>query len=160
MPSEFRVEKIRAAATLTLSNGASLVGYFFVAGASARHAGVERIADVLNGADRFFPFEVIDAGGGPRTGLYNRDHVVLVMLASGDEARDSGYDVAAPRRVSMLLSNNVRITGFVRVEQPYGHDRLSDYARGSRQFEYVEAATATFIVNLRHVVELTESSDQ
>ena len=60
--SEFRVEKSRAEATLTLSNGASVRGCFFVAGSSRTHAGPERVKDVLNGETGFFPFEVTAAG--------------------------------------------------------------------------------------------------
>jgi hypothetical protein len=157
MLSEFRVEKGRTTATLVLSNGSTVRGVFFVAPASATHAGPERIKDVLNAESGFFPFEVSGARS-PKTVLLNRDHVVVVTPASSDEPfTDPGYEVATQRTVSMLLTNGQRLTGSVRVFRPLGRDRLSDYARANERFRYIEAAGAsTMIVNTTHVIELTE----
>ena len=75
-PSDFRVEKTRAQAALTLSNGQFVTGCFFVAGGSARREGPERVGDLLNSEPGFFPFEIVEADG-PRTVLFHRDHVVM-----------------------------------------------------------------------------------
>lgn len=156
--SEFRVEKSRAEATLTLSNGTSVHGCFFVAGNSRTHAGPERVNDVLNGETGFFPFEARRPEG-PRTILYNRDHVVFVALADKDEPRrDPGHDVATERTVTMLMSNGTRLHGSVRVFRPQGRDRLSDFARAEETFRYLEAHNITYIINVHHVVELAEET--
>lgn len=156
--SEFRVEKSRAEATLTLSNGTSAQGCFFISGNSRTHAGPEGIHDVLNGESGFFPFEARKPEGS-RTILYNRDHVVYVALADKDEPRrDPGYDVATKRIVTMLMSNGTRLRGGVRVFRPHGSDRLSDFARASEDFRYLESEQATYIINVHHLVELTEES--
>jgi hypothetical protein len=60
--SEFRVEKRRAEAELTLSTGVRVKGAFFLAGSSAGHAGPERVGNLLNGDPGFFPFELSDNG--------------------------------------------------------------------------------------------------
>ena len=44
-PSEFRVVKERARAVLTLSNGQTPRGFFFVASGSPRHTGGELVGD-------------------------------------------------------------------------------------------------------------------
>ena len=156
--SQFRVEKLRTEATLTLSNGTSVRGCFFVAGSSRTHAGPERIKDVLNGETGFFPFEVAESGRSS-TILYNRDHVVMVELADTGEAHiDPGYDVATVRSVSMLLSSGARLRGAVRVYRPQGRDRLSDFARAAETFRYLEAERATYLINVRYVVELAEET--
>ena len=80
MSSEFRVEKHRAEAELTLSTGTRIKGAFFLSDSSAGHVGPERVADLLNGEQGFFPFEL--AGGTPRTVLYNRAHVTTISLTS------------------------------------------------------------------------------
>ena len=156
--SEFRVEKRRAAAEVTLASGLTLRGSFFLAGSSASHTGPERVADLLNTESGFFPFEV-DAASGRETALYNRSHLVCVkLLEDGSEARlDPGYELATERHVAMLLSNGRRISGAVRIYRPAGRDRLSDYTRSSDAFRYLEAADATFIVNSTHIVELRET---
>ena len=157
-PSEFRVEKSRAAATLTLSNGSSVHGCFFIAGGSRTHAGPEGVKDVLNGETRFFPFDA-DGRDGPRTVLYNREHVMFVALEDREEPRRApGYDVATERIVTLLMSNGTRLSGAVRVYCPQGHDRLSDFASAPETFRYLECAQATYIINVHHVVELIEET--
>jgi hypothetical protein len=155
-PSQFRVAKLRTGAALTLSNGASVRGYFFVSGGSKTHAGPERIKDVLNGEVGFFPFEASGLTGSS-TVLYNREHIVMVELADGEEARsEPGYDVAVRRIVTVQFSTGARVRGSVRVYRPQGSDRLSDFARSGETFRYLEAQTATYIINIRHVLELAE----
>ncbi|HWW84220.1 MAG TPA: hypothetical protein VNZ26_11485 [Vicinamibacterales bacterium] len=153
--SDFRVEKSRTNAIVTLSTGESAHGYFFIAKASARLTGPERVGELLNGQDGFFPFEISE-GSYNRTVLYNRLHVVVVMLADSEAQRDPGYEVAARRTISVLLSNGRRLIGNVRIYQPDGHDRLSDWAREGQGFRYVETEEGTFLVNLMHVIEVSE----
>jgi hypothetical protein len=156
--SEFRVEKSRVEATLTVSNGASVRGCFFISANSRTHAGPEGVIDVLNGDAGFFPFEVHEAG---RTSaiLFNRHHIIFVELDDRKEAhRDPGYDVAVERAVTMLLSNGARLRGTVRVFRPQGRDRVSDFTRTEEIFRYLETANATYLVNFRHVLELVEET--
>jgi len=154
-PSEFRVEKRRVEATVTLSSGESALGCFFVAAGSARHEGPERVGELLNAESGFFPFERHD-GGPPRTVLYNRAHLVVVELAEPEAQRVSGYEVATRRHASIVLSNGRRLVGAVRVYRPEGRDRISDWARDPLLFRYVETAHATLLVNVQHIVEVSE----
>jgi hypothetical protein len=155
-PSEFRVQKSRADATLTLSNGTSVHGCFFISGNSRTHAGPEGVKDVLNTETGFFPFDSTRPDGST-TILVNRDHVVCVKLEDKDEPRrDPDYDVATQKIVTMLMSNGTRLRGSVRISRPHGSDRLSDFARGPEAFRYLETDAATYIINVHHLVELTE----
>ena len=87
--SEFRVEKYRAEAVLTLSSGRTVAGCFFVANGSARHAGRERVGDLLNSEAGFFPFE-IRTDGQVETVLFHRAHIVMVVLSENEARRDPG----------------------------------------------------------------------
>jgi hypothetical protein len=158
--SEFRVEKRRAQAELTLSTGTRIQGAFFLAGSSAGHAGPERVGDLLNSEQGFFPFEL--AGGGhPQTVLYNRAHVTTIALPPNviEAQLEPGYDLAIKRRVSILLSTGTRVAGTVSVYQPIGRDRLSDYAHIEERFRYLETADHTLIINSAHIVELVEIAE-
>ena len=158
--SDLRIEKRRTEAELTLATGTTVHGCFFLAASSATHA-PERVGDLLNTEAGFFPFE-LSRQGRPETVLYNRAHVVVVTLlaASATEAQlEPGYAVATERGVRMLLSNGRTIEGCVRVYQPSGRDRLSDYARAPQLFHYVETPRATLIVNTAHIVELRETNE-
>jgi hypothetical protein len=158
--SQFRIEKRRALASLTLTTGATVRGCFFLSGSHATHAGPERVADLLNADTGFFPFE-LPGELGARTVLYNRSQVVVVtLLEETIEAQlDPGYSVATEREVRVLLSNGRFVEGCVRVYRPSGRDRLSDYARTPETFRYLETADATVIVNTAHIVELLETSE-
>lgn len=158
--SEFRIEKRRAEAALTLTTGTTVRGCFFLSGSSASHSGPERVADLLNAEPGFFPFEM-NSGGTPYTVLYNRAQLVLVtLLEETIEAQlDPGYSVATEREIRILLSNGRAVEGRVRVYRPSGRDRLSDYARAPEVFRYVETAEGTVIVNADHIVELRETTE-
>src|SRR5688572_16973212 len=119
--SEYRVEKKRADAELTLTTGATVKGCFFLWSSSQSHAGPERVGDLLNEQAGFFPFELEDG----RTTLFNRSHVVVIRLPAQtfDVRLETGYEVASRRLVSMLLSTGDRIAGTVSVFRPAGRDR-------------------------------------
>jgi hypothetical protein len=158
--SEFRIEKRRAEAELTLSTGTRVKGAFFLAGSSAGHVGPERVGDLLNDEPGFFPFELAGGGSG-RTVLYNRAHVTTIALPPNvmEAQLDPGYELASMRRVSILLSTGTRVTGTVAVCQPIGYQRLSDYAHVGAMFRYLETADHTLIINFAHVVELLEIAE-
>jgi hypothetical protein len=158
--SEFRIEKRRAEAALTLTTGTTVRGCFFLAGSSASHSGPERVADLLNAETGFFPFE-LNTGTAPYTVLYNRAQLVLVTLLEEtiEVQLDPGYSVAIEREVRILLSNGRAVEGRVRVYRPTGQDRLSDYARAGEVFRYVETADGTVVVNADHIVEFRETTE-
>ena len=158
--SEFRIEKRRAEAALTLTTGATVRGHFFLAGSSATHAGPERVADLLNGETGFFPFELTTSGV-PHTVLYNRTQLVMVSLLEEiiEPQLDPGYSVAPERAIRILLSNGDAVEGRIRVYRPSGRDRLSDYASAPEVFRYVETPGGTVIVNAEHIVELRETTE-
>lgn len=153
--SQFRVEKRRAEAELALASGDCLRGCFFLAGSSATHTGPERVMDLLNSESGFFPFETADPED---TVLVNRVHLVSArLLTTAREAQlDSGYDVATVRQIVMRLSTRALLRGTVRVYRPEGRDRLSDYARSTEYFRYLENDQGTFIVNSAHIVTVSE----
>lgn len=151
--SEFRVEKRREAAEVTLVTGVTLSGVFFLAGSSHLHTGPERVIDLMNLEAGFFPFET--AVG---TMLVNRTHVLKVALPPQmiEAQLDAGYDVATRRTVQVLLTTGDTVTGTVAVYRPPGRDRLSDYARIEEPFRYLELAERTLLINSAHIVALTE----
>lgn len=154
-PSEFRIEKRRAEADLTLATGATIRGCFFLSSSSSSHAGPERVGDLLNAETGFIPFELTTGD----TALYNRSQIVLVRLPpdTTEPQLEPGYEVATRCPVSILLSTGRRVSGTVSIFCPVGRDRLSDYTRTDHHvFRYVELADHALIVNTAHIVELRE----
>ena len=157
LASEFRFEKRRADAIVTMTGAEPVRGCFFTAPSSTRHQGGERISDLLNAETGFFPFEM-QTESGPRTMLFNPAHVVTVEVFDDEVRRDPGYAVAPRREVSIVLSNGQRLTGAVRVYRPEGRDRLSDWTHQPERFRYLETADRTLIINAAHIVAVTEVS--
>lgn len=153
--SEYRIEKARVEAIVTMSNGDSVEGCFFVSSNSPRHDGPERVGDLLNSDTGFLPFERHD-GEGVRSVIYNRDHLFVVALRDPEANHEPGYEVATPRIVSVLLANGQRIVGSIRVFRPERRDRVSDWARFGKRFRYIETDGTTYLVNLDHVIEVCE----
>jgi len=155
--SEFRFEKERVTATLTLAPGRLVDGSFFLAAHTSIRSGRERVGDLLNGQTGFFPFELRNGN----TVLYNRAHLVVVALEPpiSEAERDLAYDTATHRRVSVVLSTGMHVEGTVAVYGGRGHDRLSDYARTPEPFHYLETRKNTLLVNAAHIVELTDFPD-
>jgi hypothetical protein len=118
--------------------------------------GSERVGDVLNLEDGFFPFGT-DSG----TTLINRAHVLKVILpATVIEAQlDAGYETAKRRQVTLLLTNGEEVSGMVSVYLPEGRDRLSDFARLHDRFRYVELPDRTVLVNSTHIVAMSEVAE-
>jgi hypothetical protein len=154
--SQYRFEKHQVAASLLLSTGEVRHGCFFVVASLSTHEGPERVGDLLNTSERFFPFQHDDGS----TGQYSRAHIVLVRLPVGvtEEELEPGYSVALQREVRLTLSTGPALEGTVFVTGPIGRERLSDYVRNSKPFWYVVTPLGTVIVNSAHVVELVETS--
>jgi hypothetical protein len=155
--SQFRIEKRRASAVVTVTGAEPVRGSFFTVGGTPQHQGGERIGDLLNAEPGFFPFEM-QTESKPRTMMLNRAHVITVEIFDDEARRDPGYGVAMRRDISILLSNGQRITGAVRVYRPEGRDRLSDWTRQPEPFRYLETPESTLIVNAAHIVAVTEVS--
>jgi len=155
--SQFRFEKNRAEAVVTLAGAEPVRGWFFTATGTTRYHGGERIGDLLNTEKGFLPFEM-QGESNKRTLLLNRAHVITVEIFDDEARRDPGYNVAQRRDVSILLSNGERVHGTVRVYQPEGRNRLSDWTRQPETFRYLETPAATLIVNAAHIVAVTEVS--
>jgi len=153
--SEFRFEKRRADAIVTVTGAEPVRGCFFTAAGTTHTLGGERIGDLLNAEPGFFPFEM-QTDSNPRTMMLNRAHVITVEIFDDEARRDPGYAVAVRRDVSILLSNGHRINGAVRVYRPEGRDRLSDWTHQPETFRYLETPEGTLIVNAAHIVALTE----
>jgi hypothetical protein len=60
----------------------------------------------------------------------------------------------------MLFSDGHELKGVVSVYRPQGHDRVSDFARSPDQFSYLETPNVTYLVNVRHLIELVEETSQ
>ena len=156
--SEFRVEKERIDAVITLSNGDSTQGHFFVARGSAHYSGPERVGELLNAGAGVLSLRAARSACEPDGPVQPPSRWSWSRWPRTRRRRVPGYDVATERFVSVLLSNGDRVAGAVRVYRPEGRDRLSDWARNADIFRYIETGETTLLVNIAHVIEVSEVS--
>ena len=119
-----------------------------------RSSGGRTVVDLLNLETGFFPFE-IRSGGGTQTVLYHRAHVITSSLPENEAPRD-----AATRSPSAATSGSCCRTAAASRRRPglpaRGRDRLSDWARQPETFRYVETDEGHVLVNVAHIVAVTE----
>ena len=154
--SDLRIQKRRSEAGVRLTTGQMWHGNFFTSSGSPLHAGAERIGDLLNAENGFLPFERRDEDG-LQTMILNRAHVVAVAVSRDEPSQEPGYGMARRQAVSMLLSTGLRVTWSIRVYQPEGHNRLSDWSRSRDAFLYLETDAMALLVNRAHIVEISET---
>ena len=153
--SEYRFEKRRAAAVVTMVGGEVARGSFFTP-AIRPAATAENVSRTCSTPKRaFFPSKwKAPTSRGPS--CYNRSHLISAEIFDNEAGLDPDYAVASRRPVSILLSNGRRIEAFVRIASPAGRDRLSDWTRLPEVFRYVEFGDSILIVNAAHIVAFTE----
>lgn len=153
--SPFRMDKRRIEARLTLTTGSTVEGSFFLGDTTVAGDGPERVDTLLNHATGFLPFERAQDGQ-RQVVLQSVDHIALVTLFHGEAQEVPGYEVARVRAVALQLSNGARVSGHIRVYQPDGRNRVSDWSQEPSAFRYLETEQGTMLVNINHVVEIIE----
>ena len=67
--------------------------------------------------------------------------------------------MATPCDVTLRLVTGARLEGTIRIQEPKGRGRLSDWTRQSEPFRHVEIGNHTTIVNTSHILEISEVSE-
>ena len=151
--SQFRVEKRRAEAELTLATGATLHGSFFLAASTPTQVGPERVADLLNAETGFFPFDSVVVPRPERSSSTARTSSPC-GCSSRSRKRSSRPDTGrdgAPRRDDACQRHAARGVGARLLSE--GTRPVERLGAIRRVFRYLETARHTFIVNTAHVVE-------
>ena len=152
----FRVEKRRVAATIELDSGEKIEGAFLCAPRSARHAGRETVAELLNATPRFVPFF---AGEDSHHALVNKRRIRRVHLGDADLPGDPEIlaNFTEPRTVRLKLESGDTLEGDTRVSAPVGHTRTLDLLNESGSFLHLDAGDDHEIVNLDFVVSAEDA---
>jgi hypothetical protein len=120
---DYRIEKTRIPVTLTMLGGDELHGHIFVSAVAPHGFGSEQPADLFNGSEPFFPFE-LDSG---EVILIAKDRVAEVSglgHPEDDTMRHLGSRMAL---VQVMLAGGAVRFGAVRLELPADRPRLVDY---------------------------------
>ena len=123
--NRFRVEKLRRAVSVVLTDGRRLEGDVFLAERTRVRAEPEEPMDLLNGDEPFFPYFLDEQ----EVLLLAKAQVVRAETAApdGSLAADMPDGVMA---VEITLIDGSAVSGFVPVEKRGEHTRLLDFLNG------------------------------
>ncbi|GAC1517412.1 MAG: hypothetical protein NVS1B4_17550 [Gemmatimonadaceae bacterium] len=155
--SDFRIEKLRVAVTLTTSTGERMVGEMFVQTSARHRTGPEEPLDVLNDGDAWLPFVTVEGD----TVLVAKTQIAEVELPAddvgddgieGEHERETGPGVRAAT-VSLRLAFGAVRVGSIDMEIAVGRPRLLDYLnRHTDAFIVLRGASGCRLIN-RQMIE-------
>jgi hypothetical protein len=128
----------------------------FLAERTDRHAGCERMGEMLNGSRVFVP--VVDTRGG--LVFLRRDAIRMVVLSAAEHpdetlvALDGGGEVMAAD-VDIVFHDGQVATGVMRYVARGEHRRIQDHLNGGGHFLVLESRDQVTFVNTLHVLEVS-----
>lgn len=121
MTEAYRIKKVRAAARMELEGAGTIDGLVFLQPSMPYRSGPQRLLELLNEPDPFFPFET-------STGdflLVAKDRVV--RMDCDDLPDETGPEVGHTVRVMLHLHDDRVVTGALAVEVRAERPRLLDF---------------------------------
>jgi hypothetical protein len=149
----FRVIKRLVPIRVRLTTGRQISALVKCAEQAEHHRGRERVKDLLNAPEPLLPLwnEVSQTST-----LVNKRFIELVELVEPDLASEDMPDLSTHRAVTILLSSESGLRGSLYVSSPPGHERTLDFLNGGDRFFYLESETGVQVVNIEHVVTVTD----
>jgi hypothetical protein len=147
---DLRVPKKRVPVEIVLPGGAVRHVAVFLAEAAPNHPGPERLSDILNGAEEFFP--AFDEAEKAMTFL-RRGAGALARVASEIEPEDDAATIPTENEVEITLQDGTSLRGLVAYVRP-GNARLVDFLNERDPFFRLIEREATTLVSRAHVARV------
>jgi hypothetical protein len=160
MADEFQIQTRGMDVEVALCSSTVVRGRVFLHSATERHGGSEKVEDVLNRKETFFPLAVRE--NGDRTLLINKQQVLFVKIPA---TPSKGYIAERTIKswavqVSIEMVQGAPLQGVVHFTQPPGRDRTLDGLNEAQGFLCLVQESAFLYVNLLHVVLMRERGPQ
>lgn len=150
--NRFRVEKLRRAVSVVLTDGRRLDGDVFLAERSRVRAEPEEPIDLFNGDEPFFPFFLDE-----QEVLLLAKAQVIRAEAAAPEGSLSAEMPDGAMAVEIALIDGSAVSGFVPVEKRGEHTRLLDYLNGyARRFIPVFWGEQVCLVNRMQIASVSQ----
>ncbi|MBI2838670.1 MAG: hypothetical protein HYX75_10160 [Acidobacteria bacterium] len=148
----YSVPKASVKVKVVMTAGAPRVGMAFVAEAARDHAGHQRLEDMLNEPESFFPLAT-------KSGFVLLNKRNLLYLTTTDAAETDYYinlrSVARREEVVLSLRGRHSTRGTLLIEMPAGMARVQDYINTNRAFLPLLAGRELALINSASIVSLT-----
>ena len=119
------------------------------------------VATLLEDVPPFLPVRELDAEGGPRVALVNKQGIAWVAIAlaavEADDDTTGGFALFDhDHEVRVELDVGVTLAGRVLYSSPADRSRLADHLNLPGDFVRLWATNTLYLVNKRHVVRVLE----
>lgn len=150
--SEFRIEKVRRAVVLTLSDGSALEGDVFLQPTARYRAGAQEPAELFNEPEPFVPVAMADRS----LVLVAKSQVYRVQFAA-DAADTPMGGVEAEAAVDVVFPDGSVAGGALRLETRAERSRLLDFLNDEQQaFITLRSSFGITLINRRHIVQVRQ----
>jgi hypothetical protein len=120
-------------------------GHFFVPPSTKGQSGSEKLHELLNDERLYVPFQNDES----EMTLIQKGAIVSVLLASKEMRRDLPYQHRTSCNLH-LLSSEILI-GYVFIDLPETHRRLSDFLNVCNNFFFIEVDGEDYFVNTKSI---------
>ena len=144
----FKIPKVKAPLTIHFVGGNSVMGEVFLSPQSPYHAGKEKMLDLLNNEDFFFPLEA------ETTSSIRLIHKNSIMYITTHEEKGK-HETVKPVGVIIIRSDGEEMAGDLTIEEPAHRSRVLDFFNGNdRLFFRLGTKDKTYYINRQHVREV------
>ena len=153
--SDYRIEKSRSPVVIKTHSGETITGEMFLQPFARPDGGTERPADILNGADPFFP---VALPGGELV-LVSKEQVLSLATDAAHDDYDERSKMARPAEIEVRLISGETHSGAILLELPAEHSRLLDFMnRENERFLTLHGSNHSLLIN-RRVIERVRPLD-
>lgn len=150
--SEFRIEKIRQAVTVTLATGKQLTGEIFLQPTARYRSGPQHPAELFNEPEPFIPVSVAD-----ELLLVAKDQVMTVQFADDSADTDSEGVEEEEASVDVVFSDGSETGGQLRLETRVERPRLLDFLNDDHQrFLTLRSPQGVILINRRRIAQVRQ----
>lgn len=155
MLNDFRIEKSPLPVAVTLLDGDLLDGDLFIQASAKHQFAMEDAAEVMNGAQAFFPLRLRSGS----TLLVSKAQVRDVRVAP-ELVPETDWSVFVPTPVHVLLRDGTKLEGQLLIESNAGRTRVLDYLNHwTDRFLSLHRLDGLLLISLSQIVHVRQLSD-
>ena len=132
-------------AEIKFSDGHSICGHFFISPHPKGHPGGDNVIELLNDDRAYMPFKITEG----QISLLQKESIMIVKMAINEMRKDLPFQSRAFAKV-FLLSGDI-LEGYVFIDLPKTHTRLSDFLNFSKKFFFIDVDEQDFLINTKFV---------
>ena len=152
MSDELKVPKRRVQVEVLVPGAPPEKVTVFLAEFASTHTGPERLSDLLNAHDEFFPAQ--DASGETR---FLGRHSIAAARVEREWELGEELPEGHQHEVEIQLAGGIQLRGLVSFVLPHDRSRLLDYLNDPQPFVRLAEQDKVSLVNKRHILRVSKA---